>query len=1008
MEAKMDVRKQKLEALIEKFQNNIRQYKNKDYNETEVRVDFVNPMFEILGWDVDNKKNLPQQYREVTHEASVTVKEDGKDKTKKPDYAFRFGSDVLFYLETKKPSVDIENDIRPAFQTRRYGWSGNLRISVLSNFEYTYIYDCGVRPMEDDDTQVALIARYHYKEYASKFDEIYKMLSKETVENGTFDSLYDNISSPFKKEPFNEYFLKQITNWRFLLAKDIYNNNEIDEDTLNICVQRILNRIIFLRICEDRDLEKYETIKNIDSIDELKHVFEEADKKYDSGLFEMLNEDDIYLSNDVLKTILIDLYYPNNSYDFSVVDPYVIGQIYELFLDESIAIHNKDIALEKKPEVVDYQGTVNTPKNITDIIVENTLQNVIKEISASKIKDLKIADICCGSGNFLLSVYELLVNNTIEYYISTDLEGAINKGLIYKSFYDSNYQLDFKEKRDILVSCIYGVDIDPLAVEITKFSLLLKLLDNTSSDMLDRYQIETGNKILPNLDKSIKNGNSLVGKEYGDFDSDYYTKFELLKKIKPFNWEAEFDNIKFDAIVGNPPYIRVQNLVRYNKEEYDFFKDDTSKYKTGKSSLLDKYFLFIEKGYSLLKENGYLGFIIPNKFMVLKNADKLRSFLHESKSISSIINFDTIQVFKGRSTYTCIIILSKNINKMFKFGFVKNLNDLIINRTVDYHEYCIDDYKKDAWSFMPDSLQSKIKELKENQHACRLDSLMEIFVGMQTSADKIYIIEAVIEDDDKVYFEKNGERYEIEKKILKPCIHDVQIGKYSSVKPNRYIIYPYYYDEEERKTILYSVDEMKTSFPMALKYLKDHKDTLDKRNMPNRTKDNWYSYGRTQSVDNFHDKEHIVWPVLSLESNYVYDKMNTMFTGGGNGPFYGMRKKENNQLSILYIEALLNHWFLESIVKRKSSYFRGGYYSHGKQYIQDLPMYNIDLDNEHQKKIHDEIVDKVQKIMKLEDRIEASTNQSEKNIFTRSKKELEKSLSKMIDNLYDIDCNMEV
>lgn len=1004
----MDVRKQKLESLVEKFENNIRQYKNKNYNETEVRVDFVNPMFEILGWDVDNKKNLPQQYREVTHEASVIVKENGKDKTKKPDYAFRFGSDVLFYLETKKPSVDIENDISPAFQTRRYGWSGNLRVSVLSNFEYTYIYDCGVRPMEDDGTQVALIARYHYKEYVSKFEEIYKMLSKESVENGTFDSLYDNIASPFKKEPFNEYFLKQIKKWRCLLAKDIHDNNNLDEDTLNICVQRILNRIIFLRICEDRDLEKYETIKNIDSLDELKTVFEEADKKYDSGLFELLDEDDIYLSNDVLKEILVDLYYPNNSYDFSVVDPYVIGQIYELFLDEAITIHNNDIVVEKKPEVVDYQGAVNTPKNITDIIVENTLENVIKESSSTEIKKLKIADICCGSGNFLLSVYELLVNKTIEYYISTNLEDSINKGLIYKSYYDSNYQLDFKEKREILISCIYGVDIDPLAVEITKFSLLLKLLDNTSSDILSKYQMETGNKILPNLDNSIKNGNSLVGKEYANFDSDYYTKFDLLKKIKPFNWEDEFEGVKFDAIVGNPPYIRVQNIVKYNKEEYDFFKNDASQYKTGKSSLLDKYFLFIEKGYSLLKENGYLGFIVPNKFMVLKNADKLRSFLHESKSISSIINFDTIQVFKGRSTYTCIIILSKSINDRFKFGFVKNLNDLIMNRTVDYHEYCIDDYKNDAWAFMPDSLQNKIMELSNNPNISRLDSLMEIFVGMQTSADKIYIIDVIIDDGDKVFFEKSGKRYAIEKEILKPCIHDIQIAKYSSIKANRYIIYPYSYDQKEEKTVLYSLDKMKTSFPLALKYLLENKAVLDKRNMPNRTTDNWYAYGRTQSVDKFHDKEHIVWPVLSLDSNYVYDKMNTMFTGGGNGPFYGMRKKKDNKLSILYIGALLNHWFLESIVRRKSSYFRGGYYSHGKQYIQDLPIYNIDLDNKQQKAIHDEIVDKVQKIMKLEDEIAASMNKSEKNIFTRSKNELEKSLSKIIDALYKIDSNMEV
>lgn len=1004
----MDKKKNQLKELVEKFQNNIKQYKNKNYNETEVRVDFVNPLFEILGWDVDNKKNLPQQYREVTHEASVTVKEDGKDKTKKPDYAFRFGSDTLFFLETKKPSVDIETDVSPAFQTRRYGWSGNLKISVLSNFEYLSIYDCGVRPMEDDDTQIALIARYNYKDYVSKFDEIYKMLSKESVENGTFDSLYDNIVSPFKKETFNEYFLKQIKKWRFLLGESVNKNNDIDIETLNICVQRILNRLIFLRICEDRDFEKYETIKNISGMDELKRNFEEADKKYDSGLFEMLEEDDIYIPDDVLKEILMDLYYPNNSYDFSVVDPYVIGQIYELFLDETLDVSSESIIIEKKPEVIDYQGTVNTPKNITDIIVENTLHNIIDDTNVSKIKELKIADICCGAGNFLLSAYEFLVNKAIEYYIANDIENAINKGLIYKSYYDSNYQLNFKEKREILVSCIYGVDIDPLAVEITKFSLLLKLLDNTSNEILKNYQIDSRNKILPNLDNNIKNGNSLIGIEYANYDKDYYVKFDLLKKLKLFNWEDEFNGVKFDAIIGNPPYIRVQNIVKYSKEEYDFYKDESSNYKTGKSSLLDKYFLFIEKGYSLLKENGFLGFIIPNKFMVLKYADKLRSFLHESKSVNSIINFDTIQVFKGRSTYTCILIMSKNTNETFKFGFVKSLNELIMKRTVEYNVYNVNDYKQDAWAFMPDSLRNKIQELNTSHSAVPLGSLMEIFVGMQTSADKIYIIEATSEDDTNIHFIKNEKEYIIEKGILKPCIHDIQIEKYSSLNPNKYIIYPYHYNEKENRTNLYSLEYMENNFPLALKYLKEHRAILDKRNMSYRNENNWFAYGRSQSLDKFHDEEHIVWPVLSLDANYVYDNENCMFTGGGNGPFYGMRNKPENKLSILYILALLNHWFLEAIVKRKSSYFRGGYYSHGKQYIQDLPIYKIDLNDESKKEIHDKIVKKVEDIMAIEKEIFCSANKTNKNIYMRSKRELEKSLTKDIDMLYNIDHDMEV
>jgi len=318
--------------------------------------------------------------REVTHEATVIVEENGRQRTKKPDYSFRVGTEVFFYLETKKPSVNITVDNAPAFQLRRYGWSGNLKISVLTNYTDMYIYDCSVRPIETDDVNVALIAHYNYTEYEEKFTEIYSLLSKEAVLSGTFAKQFESIHGAFRREPFDEYFLKQIKEWRLMLGEDIHQNNPaINEDTLNICVQRALNRIIFLRICEDRNIEKYESLKQIHTYEELRRQFIEADRKYDSGLFEMLDEDRVTVSDDSLLTIFRDLYYPNNSYEFSVVDPYIIGQIYELFLDEKLCISGDDtVAVQTKPEAVDSQGAVNTPKNVTDIIVEQTLSMLYK------------------------------------------------------------------------------------------------------------------------------------------------------------------------------------------------------------------------------------------------------------------------------------------------------------------------------------------------------------------------------------------------------------------------------------------------------------------------------------------------------------------------------------------------------------------------------------------------------------------------------------------------------
>ena len=344
----------RLIELVRAYAEHFAQYIQTDYNETEVRNDFVNPFFEILGWDVLNKKKLPQHLREVKHEAAVYVEENGENRKKKPDYAFHLGTEVCFFLETKKPSVNIMENKEAAFQTRRYGWNGNLKASVLSNFTDMIIYDTSIKPSENDEVSKAMIAHYHYTEYIDKFAEISRLLSYASVVSGKFFEIFDRVADTFRKEPFDKYFLTQIKEWRYSLSQDIYNNNpDLDEESLNVFVQRIINRIVFLRICEDRNLEQYETLKRIKTYIELRKLFDAADKKYNSGLFELIDEENIQITDALLIHIFKELYYPNSCYEFSVVDPYIIGQIYELFLEEKIAISDTKVVVEKKTEIID-------------------------------------------------------------------------------------------------------------------------------------------------------------------------------------------------------------------------------------------------------------------------------------------------------------------------------------------------------------------------------------------------------------------------------------------------------------------------------------------------------------------------------------------------------------------------------------------------------------------------------------------------------------------------------
>lgn len=993
--------RERVAELVQTYSNNYPQFQRVTYNETQVRVDFVNRFFELLGWDVDNERGLPQHLREVTHEATVIVEEDGVHRSKKPDYSFRVGTDVLYFLETKKPAVNITVDAAPAFQLRRYGWSGNLKISVLTNFTDLYIYDCSIRPKEGDDIGVAMIAHYHFDEYVEHFQEIYNMLSKEAVLEGEFERRFGNIRGALRREPFDQYFLDQIRNWRNMLGADIlFNNPDIDVETLNIFVQRVLNRVIFLRICEDRCFEDYESLKAITTYQELRKLFAAADQKYDSGLFELLEEDRLTVSDAVIINIFQSLYYPNNSYEFGVIDPYIIGQIYELFLDEALVIREDGhIEAQEKPEVIDSQGAVNTPKNITDIIVEETLSPLYEGKRPEEVARYRIADICCGSGNFLLSAFEYIINYHIEYYLNHDKDNAERSGSIYQLPGGSNYVLSYEKKRLILQNNIFGVDIDPLAAEVAKFSLLLKALENSSLEEAEAFHQRTHLRILPNLDENIKNGNSLVNMSYAQFDRTVYQNIPLMNKLKMLDWNTEFGNRKFDAIIGNPPYIRVQNMVHYSREEYNFYKSNYSPYVTAQTDTLDKYYLFIEKGLALLNNEGILGYIVPHKFMNIQAGVKLRELLTSNSAVRKILHFGTYQVFENRSTYTCILVLSKKENTEFEIGFVQDWNQFLFNHNTECAKYPEAYITGQPWSFLPQNIVTHLDAISES--CVPLSTLVDIFVGLQTSADDIYIIYADSEDDNYVYFHNGQREFKVEKGILRKGIYDIQITSYEKIAANCYIIFPY--KEVNGKPVLYSLSEMSENFPNTLFYLSEYKEQLDRRKMTGRKEENWFAFGRSQSVRRFLAGEHLVWPVLSTGSNYVYDSEMIAFTGGGNGPFYGIEMKNSSRESIFYIQAILNHWLMELLVKSKASTFRGDYYSHGKQFIATLPIYKIDFENPAEVAKHQHIVEMVHDIMRLKAQLTTAPNAARRTVLQHSIMAINADLNKAIDELYQVE-----
>ena len=310
--------RERIKQLVEAFRANASDYRrtNSTYNETQLRTDFLDPLFRALGWDIDNTKGLSQDLREVVQEATIETNED--KSSKKPDYAFRLARHPKFFLEAKKPSIQVGQDRGATFQTRRYGFSASHPIAVLSNFDRTVIYDTRHPPAQEDNARVAAIAAYTYEELLTNFDEVYDRLSRESVYEGRFDEIFGGEELPIGYRPFDQYFLQQIESWRKRLATNIAERNlTLEAKEIDFFVQKILNRIIFLRICEDRNLEQYESLRASGSsitYETLKATFEQAENRYNSGLFDLLEDPtlNIQVDSNVLVEIINDLYYPRS------------------------------------------------------------------------------------------------------------------------------------------------------------------------------------------------------------------------------------------------------------------------------------------------------------------------------------------------------------------------------------------------------------------------------------------------------------------------------------------------------------------------------------------------------------------------------------------------------------------------------------------------------------------------------------------------------------------------
>ncbi|MBP6506321.1 MAG: N-6 DNA methylase [Opitutaceae bacterium] len=695
-----------LARLVAQFDRQHPTYTAPDYNEQTLRADFLDAFFRALGWDVGNQKGLIHTEREVDIEVRTTM----SGRQTRADYVFRLNRTERFTCEAKKPAEVLHN--RHIFQAKRDAFARGVPLAILSDFEEMKLYIVGARP-HLDDPHTGEWKVLHFRQYHDAARELWDLLGYDNVRTGSIDRLIDSLPKrplrlkgrqgwlikPDRTRALDADFLNFLDDVRQQLGSDLLKHNDradlLEGHRLNEAAQRIIDRLVFLRICEDRGIDTGTLLQTLfdgwyrQQPDPAKPKLRKPGKqthlrfggaleeepsaagyaakaRTEGGLYRELTEhiraldqrppsykpffngqlfkphfsEELTVGDEWLANFLLDLVDDDTGYNFADIKVEILGDAYERFLGKILRPQGRGATIEEKPEVRKAGGVYYTPRYITDYIVEQTVGRIVEGKSPKQVEKLKIVDPACGSGSFLLRAYERMMEHHLRWFMANP-----DKRRKEDCYVDAagNVRLTTALKRRILESNIYGVDIDAQAVEVTQLSLYLKMLEGENRETL-RLQTELFKKepLLPPLDHNIKCFNSLIA-------SDFSLDPAELVRVNAGDWDVQFPEIMqaggFDAVVGNPPYVRPHNI---SSEEKEYFWAHFPTF-THKSDL---YCCFMEQCTKLLRPGGRFSYIVSHGWLRLNSFQELRAFILKNYIVSQLVElpfrvFDQAQVDTG-------------------------------------------------------------------------------------------------------------------------------------------------------------------------------------------------------------------------------------------------------------------------------------------------------------------------------------------------------------------------
>jgi hypothetical protein len=1023
---------------IETFSRNRDAYLASDYKETELRREFLDPLFEALGWDIFNKQGYAEDYKDVVHEDTLRIPGVGLSA---PDYSFRIGGTRKFFVEAKKPAIRIKDDPEPALQLRRYSWSAKLPLGLVTDFQEFAVYDTRIKIREGDKASVARIAYFTFEELPEKWDWLTGIFSREAVLRGAFDKFAATSKGKRGTAEFDDAFLEDMERWRKLLAENLaLRNPALTERDLNFAVQRILDRIVFLRIAEDRGIESYGQLLALTgavpvpssappfTVDEeppsaagsrrarasiyprLCEIFERADYRYNSGLFHFATEKGrdespdkltlgLHLDDAVLKELISSLYYPKSPYAFAVVPADILGHVYEQFLGKVIRLTDGHRAhVDEKPEVRKAGGVYYTPTYIVNYIVRQTVGPLVAGKSPKQIEKLRVLDPACGSGSFLLGAYDFLLDWHLDYYRKNNPESWAKKKTppIYETAPNAhgiglgskNWRLTTTERKRILVTHLYGVDIDAQAVEVTKLSLLLKVLEGEARELRGKTRDEY--RILPDLGQNIKCGNSLIG-------SDFYSQPDLPAlddearlKLNAFDWSHEFKSIMaaggFDAVIGNPPYVRQESL----KDQKAYFETRFASF----DGTADLFAYFMEQGVKLLRPGGRYAIIVSSSLLRAAYAQPLRAHLLKTAAVVQIVDFGGLAVFAdAKDTYVCIPVLAKTAQPAkVSVCRVQSLpfDDLATVAAQTSFEVPATRLSPEAWSLKSDAEAAVFSKILKRSTPLGAVVAGKIYFGLKTGLNEAFELTTAQRDILlKSARQSTG--------LIKPFLGGQNIRRYSLRDEGRHlIVIPDGWTRAQMKSAGASTKDawawLSSKHPTIAAHLAAFETPARKRG------DKGEFWWELRSCDYYSalDAPKIIFPDIAKSPRFFPDRKgiyisNTAYCLGSGD---------------LYLVALLNSrvaWFSVSNIAIPFGIRAGEFrYRLFYQYMEKVPIRVIDPKSKSDRALHDQLVAHVERMLKLHEDLAAAKTPDTQTRLQRDIAATDRAIDQLVYQLYDL------